>query len=203
MNNITSNLENNESNNNIIRLNSIDSFKIINPNLEENEINENEQSTNINISISNVQNININMEPEKVYNLLLDEIYETISDNKELFENKNINISKPEVKYENRKTFWLNYDKNCQQINRDTRQLKKFIDKELGVETSINEKLQLIFRGRYDFAVIAKHYKKYIKEFVQCSSCCKFDTEIIRSNRLDFLKCLKSGCNTCKVINKL
>lgn len=194
----------NNQENNMIRLNSIDSFKIINPNLEENILDQSEQNEkNINIDIPNSQNINIKMNPEKVYLSLLDEIYEIISDNKELFENKNINISKPEVKYENRKTFWLNYDKNCKQINRDIKQLKKFIDKELGVETSINDKSQLIFRGKYDFAVIAKHYKKYIKEYVQCSSCAKFDTEIIRSNRLDYLKCLKSGCNTCKVIGKL
>jgi len=207
------NNNNQENQNTIIRLNSIDSFKIINPNVEQEHTNssmgfsgsgtgagsENVNEQNL-LIVDNTSLINTTMEPEQAYLLLLDEIYEIISDNKELFENKNINISKPEIKYENRKTFWYNYGKNCEQINRDTKQLKKFIDKELAVESSINDKSQLILRGRYDFAVIAKQYKKYIKEYVQCSSCGKFDTEIIRINRLDYLKCLKPGCNTCKVV---
>ena len=141
------NSNNQDNQDTIIILNSIDNFKIINPNVEQEYTDistglgllSNVDEQNL-ITIENMNLINTNMEPEKIYSSLLDEIYEIISDNKELFENKNINITKPEIKYENRKTFWFNYGKNCQQINRDTKQLKKFIDKELAVESSINEK---------------------------------------------------------------
>jgi translation initiation factor 2 subunit 2 len=186
----------------MIRLDSIDSFKIINPNIDDTQ-----EITNYNNNdtISDIQIINLNMEPEKIYILLLDEIYETISDNNQLFGSSNVNVTKPDTKYENRKTFWFNYGKNCTQLNRSTQQLKIFFDKELAVESSINDKSQLILRGKYNFNLIASTFKKYIKNYVQCSTCKSIQTEIVRnsSNRLDYLKCLNPKCNTCKVVIKI
>jgi translation initiation factor 2 subunit 2 len=198
----------------MIRLDSIDSFKIINPNIDDTQDVENYNS-NSNYNYNNDpdtihdtildQSINIDMEPEQIYIQLLDEIYETISDNNQIFGNSNANISKPDIKYENRKTFWYNYGKNCSQINRSTFQLKNFFEKELAVESSINDKSNLILRGKYNFNLIASTFKKYIKNYVQCSTCKSVQTEIVRnsSNRLDYLKCLNPKCNTCKVVIKI
>ncbi len=205
---MTDNIESNTQST-IIKLNSIDSFKIINPNIE----NESElidqpycsDDNNIGLEISDDIKINIHTDPNLVYTLLLDGIYETLTDNNQLFGNKNVNISKPDIKYENRKTFWYNYGKNCSQINRNVEQIKKFIEKEMAVETSINDKSNLILRGKYNFAMIAGAYKKYIKNYVQCTTCKSMETEIVRnsSNRLDYLKCLNPKCNTCKVVIKI
>lgn len=190
---------------NMIRLNSIDSFKIINPNIEDSEENLNNKDSCDNTLISDIQIINISMEPDKIYTSLLDEIYDTISENNQLFGNNNTNVSKPDIKYENRKTFWYNYGKNCSQLNRSTQQIKLFFEKELAVETSINDKGNLILRGKYNFNLIASTFKKYIKNYIQCSSCKSIQTEIVRnsSNRLDYLKCLNPKCNTCKVVLKI
>ena len=188
---------------NMIRLDSIDSFKIINPNIDETQdITNNNTNNDI---ISDVSIININIEPEKIYTLLLDEIYETISDNNQLFGSSNASVAKQDIKYENRKTFWYNYGKNCSQINRLTQQLTTFFEKELAVESSINDKSNLILRGKYNFNLIASNFKKYIKNYVQCSTCKSIQTEIVRnsSNRLDYLKCLNPKCNTCKVVLKI
>lgn len=199
------------NNTNLIKLNSIDSLKIINPNLE-NYNNNNENIDNIliftedmGLNIENDIKINNSALPNIVYTFLLDEIYDTINNNSQLFGNKKNHIDKPDIKYENRKTFWYNYDKNCSQINRTVEQLKKFIEKEMAVETSINDKSNLILRGKYNFTMIASTYKKYIKNYVICSTCKSIDTEIIRnsSNRLDYLKCLNNKCNTCKVVIKI
>lgn len=189
---------------NIIKLNSIDSFKIINPNLE-NEFdihNDNDNDNNIGLEIENDIKINTNSDKNLIYTTLLDIIFEIINDNNQLFGNKNLNISKPDIKYENRKTFWYNFHQNCSQINRTVEQLKKFIDKEMSVETSINDKSNLILKGKYNFSMIASTYKKYIKNYVQCTTCKSINTEIVRnqSNRLDYLKCLNSKCNTCNVV---
>ena len=195
----------------LIKLNSIDSFKIINPNLE-NETNETNDTNSTLIftenAISEIENkseINIMTSPDLVYTLLLDEIFDIINDNFQLFGNKKHNIDKPDIKYENRKTYWYNYGKNCIQINRTMEQLKKFIEKEMAVETSINDKSNLILRGKYNFAMITSAYKKYIVNYVKCSTCKSIETEITRnsSNRLDYLKCLNPKCNTCKVVIKM
>lgn len=199
---------------NIVKLNSIDTFKIINPNLENdtNEINDDntlifsedgeldiESTTNIEGKINTLESSDL------VYTVLLDEIYDTLSDNSQLFGNKKNHIDKPDIKYENRKTFWYNYGKNCSQINRTMDQLKRFIEKEMAVESSINDKSNLIIRGKYSFAMIASAYKKYIINYVKCSTCKSIETEIVRnsSNRLDYLKCMNSKCNACKVVIKL
>jgi len=189
---------------NIIKLNSIDSFKIINPNIESDYDTQN-QNDNIGLDIIDDIKINTQTNSNLVYTLLLDGIYEILTENNQLFGNKNANITKPDIKYENRKTFWYNYGKNCSQINRNVEQIKKFIEKEMAVETSINDKSNLILRGRYNFAMIAGAYKKYIKNYVQCTTCKSMDTEIVRnsSNRLDYLKCLNPKCNTCKVVIKI
>lgn len=183
----------------------IDNFKIINPNIDENQIvnefiNELSKDTNNKNDI-----IDLTMKPEQIYTTLLDEIYEIISDNNQLFGSfKNI-ISKPDIKYENRKTFWYNFGKNCNQLNRSIQQLKSFFEKELNVKTSINDKSNLILRGKYHFDLIASTLKKYIKNYVQCSTCKLNQTEIVRnsSNRLDYLKCLNFKCNTSNVVIKI
>jgi translation initiation factor 2 subunit 2 len=205
----SNNIDTNKIQTNMIKLDSIDSFKIINPNMEtENELKiqqSNSETMDIGLEIDDDIKINTNTNSDLVYTLLLDRIYETLNDNNQLFGNKNINISKPDIKYENRKTFWYNYGKNCSQINRTTDQIKKFIEKEMAVETSINDKSNLILRGRYNFAMIAGAYKKYIKNYVQCTTCKSMETEIVRnsSNRLDYLKCLNPKCNTLKVVIKI
>lgn len=194
-------------NSSIIKLNSIDSFKIINPNLEQEieNLNLNQDETNLGLNIDLENKINIYTDPKIVYTTLLDNIYEILNDNNELFGNKNISVSKPDIKYENRKTFWYNYGKNCNQINRNLDQVKKFIEKEMAVVTSINDKSNLILRGRYNFAMISNAFKKYIKNYVQCSTCKSIETEIIRNsfNRLDYIKCLNPKCNTCKAVIKV
>lgn len=92
---------------NMIKLDSIDSFKIINPNMEsENDIKINQtcsENMDIGLEIDDNIRINTNTSPELVYTMLLDGIYETLNDNNQLFGNKNVNISKPDIKYENRK----------------------------------------------------------------------------------------------------
>jgi len=206
---------------NLIKLNSIDSFKIINPNLENDNNVNNENNVNnvnndnntlgfmedvgLNIETENETKINVMSSPNLVYTVLLDEIFDTINDNYQHFENKKNHIDKPDIKYENRKTFWYNYGKNCFQINRTMEQLKRFIEKELSVETSINDKSNLILKGKYNFDMIASTYKKYIINYVKCSTCKSIETEIVRnsSNRLDYLKCLNLKCNTCKVVGKV
>lgn len=193
---------------NITKLDSIDSFKIINPNLEnDNNLYDDTLifTEDLGLNIDNEIKINTLAPPNLVYTTLLDEIFDTINDNSQLFGNKKNIIDKPDIKYENRKTFWYNYGKNCSQINRNMEQLKKFIEKEMAVETSINDKSNLIMRGKYNFAMIASTYKKYILNYVKCSTCKSIETEIIRnsSNRLDYIKCLNPKCNTCKVVIKI
>ena len=187
----------------IIKLDSFDNS--INPNILNEEILYLDHELNQNNDDDELINtLNINSNPELIYTTLLNEIYENITGNSEIFGEKK-KISSPNIIYENRKTFWLNFGTNCNQINRTIQQLQKFIESEFSVETSINEKSNLIIRGKYTFNIIGTAFKKYIKNYVMCLTCKSLNTEIIRNttNRLDYLKCINSRCNSCRVVNKI
>lgn len=150
--------------------------------------------------------INTNTDKDITYNKLLNELYEIINENYDLFENNNIKLSKPDIHFDiTRKTVWKNFITNCKQINRSSDQLQKFINKEFNVESSINKEKHFLIRGRYSFTMLSGALKKYIKNYVQCSSCKSIKTEIFRdqSSRLDYLKCLNEKCNTQKAITKI
>lgn len=192
-------------NSDLMRLDSVDGNHIINPNaLAEEDIICLEHNLDNNNEDNQEQILSINSNPELIYTTILDEIYESLTGNSEVFGEKK-NVSSPDVKYENRKTTWLNFGKNCSQINRTPQQLQKFIESELAVETSIDGKTNLLLRGKYNFNTIASNFKKYIKNYVLCSACKSLNTEIVRnsSNRLDYLKCLNTKCNSCRVVIKI
>lgn len=192
----------------MIRIDSIDGNSIINPNAQaEEEIIYLEHVSNDNngfVDDESEQVLTVNSNPELIYTTVLDEIFESLTGNSEVFGEKK-NVSAPDVKYANRKTTWSNFGKNCSQINRTPIQLQKFIESELAVETSIDGKTNLLLRGKYNFNTIASNFKKYIKNYVVCSACKSLNTEICRntSNRLDYLKCLNTKCNSCRVVIKI
>ena len=168
---------------------------------EENDFIEDNEN-NINDNTLNIHTIDV----DELYKTLLDELYETINENYDLFDTSGSKISKPDIVFDiTKKTIWKNFKSNCEQINRTTKQVQKFIDKEFSVESSINSGNQLLIRGRYSFNILSNSFKKYIKNYVQCSACKTLKTEIQRNStmRLDYLECLNIKCKTSKAILKL
>jgi translation initiation factor 2 beta subunit (eIF-2beta)/eIF-5 len=160
---------------------------------------------NIVLKISGNEIMNNLIPQDEIYNLLLNDIYESIELNTELFGNKGITITRPHVIYKNRKTIWINYGVNCKQINCSKDHINKYIEKELGVKTSVNIEESLLIRGKFDSKAMFDIYKKYTKHYIQCGTCKSINTKIIRDNhtRLDNIKCLNKNCNTIKAITKL
>lgn len=181
-------------------------FDIINPNTSIDNITPDNITTD-DCPQTNLPNVHVGTNPDVVYLTFLDEIYETINENKNVFSNSTIQITKPDIIFENKRTCWTNFQKNCDQISRNVLHVQKFIESELSVETSIGERGNLIMKGRYDFNNVSKQFKLYIKTFVQCQTCKSFSTEICRNtvNRMDYLKCLntKPLCGTQRVVPKL
>ena len=163
------------------------------------------------IAISDITNgnsdtITLDLDPDHIYKTLIDELYETINDNYDLFDTSGAKISKPDIHFDiTKKTVWRNFGNNCEQINRTVKQVQKFIDSEFGIESSINKESQLLIKGRYSFNMLSASFKKYIKNYVQCTSCKSIRTEIVRNSnmRLDYLECLNAKCKTSKAIIKI
>jgi translation initiation factor 2 subunit 2 len=161
---------------------------------------------NSEIIISNItrdQIINNEIDKDKLYLALLNEIYDLIDE--QSLENTNYNITKPKIINKHKKTFWENYKLNCEQIKCCPIHFNKYIKKETTNELSVNAENILIIRGRHDLGQITEIYKKYIKNYIQCNTCKKIQTHIIKNSetRLDILECLNEKCKTTRVVNKL
>jgi len=146
------------------------------------------------------------VEQDTIYNFLLDEIYESIESDKELFGNKSISVSRPEIIFKNSKTQWTNFSPNCQQINCNRDHFNKFIVKELGgIKTSINAEGVLLMAKRQKLSVISEIYKKYISTYSRCNTCKSINTKIIRNGKtkMDYVECQNTKCNSSRVVQKL
>lgn len=122
----------------------------------------------------------------------LDYLLNRIYSNLNSINNKTkINLPKLQVTIENKKTFFSNYKKICEELNRNDNDLIKFIQKELVVNTSINGNEELVIDGVYREKQIEKILLNYIENFVKCKMCKCLQTTIMRENRNQILVCSK------------
>ena len=120
------------------------------------------------------------------------------ANNPDLSENKKFAISTPQVgPLGSRKTMWANFEETCTSINRKLDHLKGYVEAELGVENNLNEKNQLVLKGRFTPAQIKNILKNYLKEYVKCKNCKSYKTELEKDSaiRSFILKCKACGAS--------
>ena len=101
-----------------------------------------------------------------------------------------IAIDQPSVTRMNRKTFISNFEKLCNQINRDVSHVYLFMTEELRCTTSIDSKGALVCGGNFKDKGICKLFTQYIKKYVQCNECKSFKTNLNKKGKLTFKECL-------------
>jgi translation initiation factor 2 subunit 2 len=124
------------------------------------------------------------------YEQLLNEAYSKIKkveENGERFE-----IPKIEGLFEGKKTILTNFFQIASQIRRNPEHFQKFLLKELATSGQ-KEGERLILNNKIPSKKINQKIEEYINEFVLCKECKKPDTEIIKEDRINFLKCLACG----------
>jgi translation initiation factor 2 subunit 2 len=108
---------------------------------------------------------------------------------------------RPEVVNHNRKSYITNYIKLCDSLGRDTEHFRKFINKEMSIDTSIikennlddGEGTGLKFNGMFRQNQIMDAITNYIKQYVLCESCRSGHTELTKIDRITYI-----SCNSCK-----
>lgn len=124
------------------------------------------------------------------YESLLNEAYKQIKQSSasgERFE-----IPKIEGHFEGKKTILTNFFQIASHLRRDPEHFQKFMLKELAA-SGHREGDRLILNIKVPSAKINQKVEQYAKEFVICRECGKPDTELIREDRLAFIKCLACG----------
>ena len=105
--------------------------------------------------------------------------------------NKKLVLEKPEISSANKKTFIGNFKAICTKLNRKSEDVREYFEKELCTTVNLNSEGALVITGIYKQVGVMKVLQEYIKKYVTCKECSSCDTEIIKENRIVFLKCSK------------
>lgn len=109
---------------------------------------------------------------------------------------KKISLQLPQVAREGtKKTVFLNFGVICKSIHRQQEHVLQFMGAELGTTGNIQDGGRLVVKGRFTAEAIAKVLKRYMKEYVICTSCRSPDTVLMRdaNTRLYFVSCESCG----------
>ncbi len=124
------------------------------------------------------------------YEQLLNEAYKKIkpiSSSGERFE-----IPKIVGHFEGKKTILTNFFQIADYIRRNPEHFQKFMMRELAVSGQ-KDGDRLVLNMNVPSAKINQKIEQYVKEFVLCKNCGKPDTELVKEDRLAFVKCLACG----------
>ena len=113
---------------------------------------------------------------------------------------KKFSMKKPAVEKINRKTWITNFMELCSMLNREKSHFQNFIEKELNVESSLNESNMLILDKMFLPEKVYDVVNKYAKKYVVCKEpeCKSGNTEIVKENRIQYLVC--HSCKSRKAI---
>lgn len=101
-------------------------------------------------------------------------------------------IPKAEGHFEGKKTIITNFSSLASIFRRDADHLQKFLLKELAAAGQ-KDGDRLVLNIKIPSVRINQKIEEYAREFVLCKECGKPDTEILREDRITFLKCFACG----------
>jgi translation initiation factor 2 subunit 2 len=105
-----------------------------------------------------------------------------------------------EVLIQGTRTMFVNFNDVATTLRRDPEHMLKFFTKELATSSEKQDK-KIIFQGRFPGMLMNKKLEMYAKDYVLCPNCCKPDTKLIKSDRLEFIKC--EACGNKQAVKKL
>jgi translation initiation factor 2 subunit 2 len=87
---------------------------------------------------------------------------------------------------------WQNFVEIAESLKRDSTQLKEYFLAELGTTGQMDDKGQLVLKGRHSPASVENLLRKYIGAYVMCSNCRSIDTVLEKNTatRLMTMRCL-------------
>ncbi|MEK6760654.1 MAG: translation initiation factor IF-2 subunit beta [Nanoarchaeota archaeon] len=125
------------------------------------------------------------------YEKLLDEAYGKVKQH-ESGTGERFEIPKIEGHVEGKKTILTNFFSIVEHLRRSPEHFQKFILKELAASGQ-RDGDRMILNMKVPSSKINDKIQQYAKEFVICRECGKPDTELVKEDRLLFIKCLGCG----------
>lgn len=126
----------------------------------------------------------------KDYKQMLSEALDKLS--KDVKSDVRLEIPKPQTLITGSQTAISNFTEITNLIRRKPDHLLKYLSKELAAPAHLDGN-RAIFQGKVYGSLIEKKLDSYYKEFLYCPECKKPDTQIIKQDRVSFLKCEACG----------
>ena len=123
------------------------------------------------------------------YNNLLNNILNNT--NKKVVEDR-FKMPKAEIFYEGNTTVIKNFDKISSTINRDPKEILKFLLGGVGTAGELDG-VRVVFQGKILAKQIQDKLKEYIDSFVICSECNRPDTHLVKKGRTTLIRCDACG----------
>ncbi len=122
---------------------------------------------------------------------LIDRLYGDLASRNEAKTNQKLIMERPIVSFQNRKSFYTNFRKFCTNIGRNELDVKRFLDDELCCSSSIDSNGAMVIDGRFRSKNLEKPLSNYLTSYVICRECGSSKTELVKEDRIQFLKCNK------------
>ncbi len=125
------------------------------------------------------------------YDKLLQEAMAKLS--KDVKEKKRFQIPTAIIETQGNKTLIKNFGELISVLRRDGKHVSKFLFKELATPGSVQGNI-LTLQRKVSGQLIQDKITAYVKEFIYCKECSEPDTQLMKKDRLYFLKCDACGC---------
>jgi len=140
--------------------------------------------------------ISIPADREYKYEELLDRMYSLlIANNPELAgDRRKFLMRPPQVQREgSKRVVFSNFGDICKTMNRSIDHVNAFMLAEMGTTGSIDASNRMVIKGRFPPKAIEQIIRRYVAEYVTCSSCKSPATTLQKQNRLFFMQCNNCG----------
>ena len=131
---------------------------------------------------------------EYLLNRLYSQLNSTKKSNNKTKSNVNIKIPIPIVAKAGRRVAFINFVPVCETLNRSVQHAMSYFIAELSTTANLDGGGRLIFRSNVTQKDIEGIIRSYVKNYVQCNTCKSLNTELIKENRITFIKC--NMCNS-------
>ena len=131
---------------------------------------------------------------EKDYEALLDRLYKKLPE-------KSLKVSGQAlpnliILHIGTSTIIRNFSEYCDRIRRDPKICMRYLLKELGAPGSLAENGQLVIQGKFTSSVINTLMDRFLRSYVQCSTCKSLDTVLKMEKKVWYISCLACGAQT-------
>ena len=118
-----------------------------------------------------------------------------VANNPELAGDRKRFLMKPPqvVREGSKRVVVINFGDICKTLNRSIDHVYAFMLAEMGTTGSIDASNRMVIKGRFTPKAIEQLIRRYVAEYVSCSSCKSPQTTMQKQNRLYFMQCNNCG----------